>query len=106
MAVLLSALVLPGAGQYWLGHKLRACLFMAVPIATLVLAFGPVQAAAARIVEQVLTGALAPDLDLMRARIAADPSLHTPLLNACLWLAALCWVASIADAYWLARPRP
>ncbi len=99
-AVLLSALVFPGAGQCYLRRYARAALF-ALPSALGVAYL--VRAAIDRadaIVTQMQAGTLALDPELIAAQISAQSSNTDTLVN---MLMLLCWIGSIVDAYLLAR---
>lgn len=100
-AALLSALVFPGAGQFYLGRRARACLF-AVPVALGAIYF--VRQMLARVmpmVDQITAGTLALDPAAIAARMEQDGG--STALNVAATVMVLLWVASIIDAWWCGR---
>jgi hypothetical protein len=95
VAALLSALVLPGAGQWYLGRRPLALVFVGVALASgFVYAMHALDQANA-VVDQVMSGKVALDPEILAAQIEAQP---TPA-----WIAAAgylfigCWVGSIVE---------
>lgn len=95
---LLSGLLFPGIGQFYLGRRALALLFL-VPAAVAGLAYADFALEqASAVADQVLSGAVALDPAAIAARIDAQA---TPL-----WVTAagivfvLCWMGSIAEALW------
>jgi hypothetical protein len=102
-AALLSAFVFPGAGQLYLRRPARACLFL---VPALVAGFwfaGDLMARASRLADQVLAGTLPLDPAAIAARLDADGS-GSPMVTLCGVVLVVCWLASIVDAYVVARP--
>ncbi|CUI03467.1 hypothetical protein LXA47_01325 [Massilia sp. P8910] len=105
VALLLSGLVFPGAGQYYLGRRARACLFI---VPTLVAAFyflKQVVDSASHMVDEVLRGSLSPDPVLIAERLHQQGETATPLMNIAAAVMLACWVASLVDAWLLARAQ-
>ena len=72
-AALVSALVFPGIGHFLLKRPGRACLFLLPALAAATYMFDQVMTRANAIVEQVQSGALPLDPQLIAERISADP---------------------------------
>lgn len=102
VAVALSALVLPGAGQYYLGRKLRALLFFVLATVCGVVYLNHQLDTANALVGQVMNGSLGLDPAAIEAKIAAQP---TPLRVTLAGIAfLLCWAGSVLEI-WLG-PQP
>ncbi|MES2901800.1 MAG: hypothetical protein V4723_18890 [Pseudomonadota bacterium] len=102
-AIALSALVFPGVGQYYLGHRVRALLFIAPALAAAAYFFGQVYQRANAIVDGINSGTISPDPVAILARIhqqGQDASMHTELAGAVM---IACWLISIVDAWYLSR---
>lgn len=102
-AALLSALVFPGAGQFYLKRPWRACLFMLPALAAAFLFVRQVMALAGPLVDKVLSGGLAADPLAIAAELERQGGVaggHADLAAAVM---IVCWIASIADAWLLAR---
>lgn len=98
-AVMLSALVFPGAGQAALGLRRRALCF-ALPALLAALAFAwqlraPVQALA----EALAAGRMAPDPLAILAQLQAAAPPGSLALNLAAAVMLACWIGSIADAW-------
>ncbi|MES2742142.1 MAG: hypothetical protein V4754_14500 [Pseudomonadota bacterium] len=102
-AALLSAVVFPGAGHVFLGRGRRACLFLAPAAVAAMYMVSQVYARAAAIVDQVMSGTLAPDLELIMARVSAAPGDEGPLLNVAVCVLLACWVGAIVDCFLIGR---
>ncbi len=100
-AALLSALVFPGAGQVFLRRRARACLF-AIPAAACAYYFiSQMLERVMPMVDQISNGTMALD----PVAIAAQLEQHggSARMDMALGVMVLCWVASIADAWWCGR---
>ena len=102
-AALLSALVFPGVGHFVLQRAGRGCLFIAPTALAMVYVARQVLARANAIVDQVNSGALPFDPQLIADRLSAAPGSEGPLMTAAVTVCLLCWVGSVADALWLGR---
>lgn len=95
---LLSALVLPGAGQLWLKHYLRGfALIATVSIAFAVVALKAFRQALA-ILEQIETAGGAVDLVAIMGSASHSSALSDGLMSASA-LIVVCWIVAIVDAY-------
>lgn len=102
-AVLLSAIVFPGAGQLYLGRYLRACLFL-VPALCAVLYFAsavlePLMAIAL----QVQNGSMPLDPLAIEARLHQDGQVVSPLVNLAALVMMVAWVGGAVDAWFAGR---
>jgi len=99
-AVLLSALVFPGAGQLYLKRALRGLLFAAPAALSLLLLGQHLYAIAMLIVEQIESGALAAEPQaILDAIAAATATGNAWLADLAQYLFLACWLLSIWDAY-------
>jgi hypothetical protein len=96
IGALVSALVFPGVGQFYLKRRRRAWLFLLpAAIAGLVYADFALQQATA-LADQVLGGSMPLDPAAISARLEAQP---TPLPETLAGIVfVVCWVGSIAEA--------
>lgn len=102
VAAVLSALVFPGAGQYYMGRKMRALLFIVPAVVAGLVYFNYAMDQANAVVDQVLSGS-AVDPAALAAKIEAQP---TPLrITLCGVVFIACWVGSIVEA-WLVDGQP
>jgi TM2 domain-containing membrane protein YozV len=101
-AVLLSALVFPGAGHLYLRRPLRACVFL---LPTLVAGFvfaGDIMRRASALADQVMAGTLPLDPAAITARLQAQGG-TSALETACGAVLVACWLGSIVDSVIVAR---
>ncbi|ATQ79033.1 hypothetical protein CR152_21020 [Massilia violaceinigra] len=96
-------MVFPGAGQYYLGRRARACLFIVPTLVAAIYFFKQVVATASRMADEVLSGALPADPVLIAERLHQQGDTATPLMNIAAAVMLACWVASLVDAWLLAR---
>lgn len=103
VAVVLSALVLPGAGQWYMGRRQRGLLFLvAASLAGLVYASHALDEANA-VVGQLMSGTMALDPAAIEAQIAARPTPGWVTAAGIVFVA--CWVGSILEVL-LVKPKP
>jgi TM2 domain-containing membrane protein YozV len=102
VAVALSGLVFPGAGQYYLGRKLRALLFFVLATVCGVVYLNHQLDTANALVGQVMNGSLGLDPAVIEAKIAAQPTPLRVTLAGIVFL--LCWAGSVLEI-WLG-PQP
>lgn len=96
VGALLSALVFPGIGQFYLGRRRRALLFL-VPAAVAGLLYaGFALEQANALAGQVMSGAVPLDPAAMAARLEAQPTPWSVSLAGIVFLA--CWVGSVLEA--------
>jgi hypothetical protein len=94
-AALLSALIFPGIGQWYLGRRRLALLFAlpALVAGFVYLDFALEQANA--VAGQVLSGAVPLDPAAIAARVEAQPASWIVTLSG--WVFVVCWVASVVE---------
>lgn len=104
-AVILSALVLPGAGQFYLKRTWRGVIFAAVSLVCLWVILADVLRRTTAVLAQIESGAGVLDVSQI-ASLAAQAShgAGEGRLTLVTLLLGLCWVASIVDAYLASRP--
>ena len=96
VGALLSALVFPGVGQFYLGRRGRGLLFL-VPTAVAVVVYVTfIMGEASGMADQLLSGKMALDPAMIEAQLAARPT-PLPVTVAGLVLVA-CWIGSIVEA--------
>ena len=102
VGALLSALVFPGVGQFYLGRRGRGLLFV-VPTAVAALVYLNFALGEANVVaDQLLSGRMALDAATIEAQLAARTT-PLPITLAGIVLVG-CWAGSIVEAL-VARPR-
>lgn len=102
VAALLSALVLPGAGQFYLRRRARAWLFLVPALLAGLYYLNHAFDQATALVDQVLSGSMPLDPAAIEAREAATP---TPLLVTLSGIVfGVCWVGSVLEAL-LVKPQ-
>ena len=103
-AALVSALIFPGLGHLVLKRPMRGCLFIVPALLAIGFLLRTTFALASALVAEIDSGKLALDpLDIL-ARIHAS-GVDNPATNAASLVILLCWVGSVADAFWLGRAR-
>jgi hypothetical protein len=101
-AALLSALVFPGVGQWYLGRRRLALLFAlpALVAGYVYLDFALDEANA--LAGQLLSGSMPLDPAALAAKLEGQASPLSVTLSG--WVFALCWVGSVVEA-WLRKPK-
>lgn len=103
-AALVSALIFPGLGHLVLKRPLRGCLFIVPALLAIGFLLRTTLELANRLVDEINSGKLAIDPFQIIERIHAA-GVDNPATNAASLVILLCWVGSVADAYWLGRQR-
>ncbi len=103
-AALVSALIFPGLGHLVLKRPLRGCLFIVPALLAIGFLLRTILALATALVDEINNGTLAIDPIQILARIHAS-GVDNPATNAASLVILLCWVGSVADAYWVGRQR-
>jgi hypothetical protein len=95
-AALLSALVFPGVGQWYLSRRRLALLFAlpALVAAFIYMKFALLEANA--VADQLLSGKVALDPAAISAQVAAQPMDWAVTLSG--WVFVVCWVGSVVEA--------
>ena len=102
VAALLSALVFPGVGQYYLGRKGRAWLFIAVAAVGGLLYLNHALAQANDLADQVLSGRVALDPAAIEAQIAKAPTPLSVSISGVVFVVS--WVGSVLEALMVKPP--
>lgn len=101
-AALLSALVFPGIGQWYLRRRRLALLFALPALVAGYFYMDYALAEANAVAGQVLSGAVPLDPAAIAARVEGQPAPLSATLSG--WVFALCWVGSVIEAL-LGRAR-
>ena len=101
-AALVSALIFPGLGHLVLKRPLRGCLFVVPALLAIGFLLRTTLELANTLVAEINSGKLALDPIDVIARIHAT-GVDNPATNAASLVILLCWIGSVADAYWLGR---
>lgn len=102
-AALLSGLLFPGLGQFYLKRHLRGLLLALGTAAALWFAIAPAVRSATELATQIESGAVAPDPDAIAARVAADSAAVGRGTGGAMIAVLALWLAGIADAALLAE---
>lgn len=102
VGALLSALVFPGVGQYYLGRRTRALLFLAPAVVAGILYFNFALDEANTVADQLLSGKMAADPAAIEAQLASAPTPVSVTLAEIVFV--VCYVGSIAEAL-VVKPR-
>jgi hypothetical protein len=102
VGALLSALVFPGVGQYYLGRRMRALLFLAPALVAAILYFNFALDQANTVADQLLSGKMAADPAAIEAQLAHMPTPLSVTLAGIVFV--VCYVGSIVEAL-VAGPR-
>ena len=102
VGALLSALVFPGVGQYYLGRRTRALLFLVPAVIAGFLYFNFALDQANTVADQLLSGKMAADPAAIEAQLASAPTPFSVTLAGIVF--AVCYVGSIVEAL-IARPQ-
>jgi TM2 domain-containing membrane protein YozV len=103
-AALLSGLIFPGVGQFWLKHALRGIALVAAVSASLAVIVVKVSQQAFAILEKIESEGGAVDLVAIANTANASSSADGAIKIASLVLVA-CWVISTVDAYLLGSKK-
>ena len=96
VAALLSALVFPGVGQYYLGRRMRGLLFLGAAAIAAVVYFNFAIDSANAVVDQVLGGSVPLDPAAIAAKVENQP---TPLgVTLAEVVFGVCWLGSVLEA--------
>ena len=96
VGALLSALVFPGVGQYYLGRRARALLFLVPAVVAGILYFNFALDEANTMADQLLSGKVAADPAAIEAQLARAPTPVSVTLAEIVFV--VCYVGSIAEA--------
>jgi hypothetical protein len=104
-ALLLSALVFPGAGHLYLKRRGRALLFIVPSIVAVVYFVTDAMQRAGDMADQIMSGSLGTDPVAIAARLEqAGPT--SPLVDVAMYVMLACWIGAAIDAWLLGRQAP
>lgn len=102
-ALLLSGLLLPGSGHFLLKRALRGCLFLLPTLAALVFALRDIMARANELSDQIASGALPLDPQLILEKVQAMSASDGPAMSIAVWVLVACWIGSLVDTFIITR---
>ena len=103
-AVVLSALVLPGAGQLYLKHTRRGLVFIGVSLVCLwLILVQAIQQASVVLVQLQSQGGALDVADIAGLLGQSQGSVESSAASVAVWVLFVCWVASIVDAHRLGK---
>lgn len=101
-ALLLSALVFPGAGHLYLKRRSRALLFIVPSLVAVVYFVTDAIERAGEMADQIMSGSLGSDPVAIAARLEqAGPT--SILVDVAIYVMLACWIAAAVDAWLLGR---
>lgn len=100
-AILLSALVFPGAGHLLLGRKRRGALFFVPALIALLLVVRNIIERTDAVMAQINSGALPLDVQLITEKVAAMSANDGPGMTIAVGVLVACWIAALLDLLWL-----
>ena len=102
IALLLSAVVFPGAGHLYLKRRGRALLFIVPALVAVAYFIMDVTRRASDIVDQIMSGSMGTDPMAIAARLEqAGPTSF--LLDLAMYVMLACWIGAAFDAWLLGR---
>lgn len=102
-ALLLSGLLLPGSGHILLQRTLRGCLFALPTIAAIVFVLRDLMARANELADQIASGALPLDPQLIVEKVQALSASDGPAMSIAVWVLVACWIGSLVDTFIITR---
>jgi|SRR5471032_253936 len=103
LALLLSGLVFPGSGHFVLGHKIRGAIFVLPTLAANVFMLRDVMARADQLVDQINSGALPLDPQLILEKLQALSATNGAAMSIAVWVLIACWIGSLVDTFIITR---
>ena len=100
-AMLLSALVLPGAGQVYLKHVLRGMVLIVVSLVCLGIIGDSMLQQASTVLDKLQSGEAALDAGHIAELVAQTPG--SPGSDIAMWVLIGCWLGGLIDTYWLGK---
>ena len=99
-AILLSAIIFPGTGHWFLKRYITAVILFSVSSISIYFLFSIAIESARKISEQIMQGTIRPDLANIIAAVSKQSvTSDTPIFNAATMIVVICWIAGIADSY-------
>jgi len=99
-AALLSALLFPGLGHFFLKKYIAGTVLAGVTVAGLYIVVAQAVESALQITERIRNGEIQPDVAKLTALVSGQAAgADVQLLNMATAVLVICWVAGIVDAY-------
>lgn len=99
--MLLSALVLPGAGQVYLKHVLRGMVLIVVSLVCVWIIGDSMLQQASVVLDQLQSGEAALDAGHLAELVAQTPS--SSASGTATWVLIGCWLVGLIDTCWLGK---
>ena len=101
-ALLVSALVFPGAGHLYLKRRGRALLFIVPSVVAVIYFLTDAMRRAGAMADQIMSGALGTDPVAIAARLE-QAGATSGLLDLAIYVMLACWIGAAVDAWLLGR---
>ena len=101
-ALLLSALVFPGAGHLYLKRRGRALLFIVPSVAAVIYFLTDAMKRAGAMADQIMSGALGTDPVAIAAKLE-QAGATSGMLDLAIYVMLACWLGAMVDAWLLGR---
>jgi len=98
-AVLLSTLVLPGAGHFFLKKHISGAILACASLASLYLIIANMLERAQEIADQILQGEIAPDMAAITELLSRQPPGNETQLDIAWAVLIISWIIGIFDSY-------
>ncbi|MCH7790780.1 MAG: hypothetical protein IID31_00665 [Planctomycetes bacterium] len=98
-AVLLSVLVFPGAGHFFLKKRVAGAILACASFTALYFIITNMVEMAMQIVEKIQRGEVAPDVATITELLSRQPVGNESQLDAAWAVLIICWVIALADSY-------
>lgn len=105
IAMLLSGLVFPGAGHFYLKRWIEGALLSGTSAYALYVIISVVWNTAVEITAQIESGAVAADVGTITALVTQQLQATQGTTNLATIVLAACWVAGIIGSYWQGREK-
>jgi hypothetical protein len=100
-AMLLSAFVMPGAGQLYLKHVLRGMVLIVVSLVCLWIIGHSMMQQVSTVLDQLQSGETA--LDAGHIAELVDKTPRSSASSIATWVLIGCWLIGMIDTYWLGK---
>ena len=105
-ATLLSALVFPGAGHFFLKKRITGAVLAAASLAALYLIVADMVERAQQIADKILSGEVAPDVAAITELLSRQATGNESQLLDVAWpVLIICWLIGIVDSYRCGRAQ-
>ena len=104
-AALISALVFPGGGHFYLKKHIVGALLTGISLVGVYLLFSTAMEAAQVISLKIQSGEIPLDMARIRAEIYKQSAASGSTTQIATWLLGICWLVGIVDSFRLGRQR-